>query len=167
MIMLQAIACSHGVEPGRNGTALAKTKATLRAQLYSAMLRPSSAVLKAAAIENPRLITALTAVISAQKRNGMFIERRRLLLRFCSHPLRSWRPHRALRRSAGRWRSRFRDQRRSPALLFWSCRDVLGMGCDALPHEIEPIVAEEHFIVDKEGGQTENTFLPSDLIAAL
>jgi hypothetical protein len=30
--------------------------------------------LKAAAIENPRLITALTAVISAQKRNGMLIQ---------------------------------------------------------------------------------------------
>jgi hypothetical protein len=38
------------------------------------MLRTSFAVLKAAAIENPRLITALTAVISAQKRNGMLIQ---------------------------------------------------------------------------------------------
>src|SRR6266404_1554662 len=78
MIMLQAIASSHGVEPVRNGTALAITKATLRAQVYSAMLRTSSAVLKAAAIENPRLIAALTAVTSAQKRNGMFIEHRLL-----------------------------------------------------------------------------------------
>ena len=74
MIMLQAIACSHGVEPVKNGTALTSTKATLRAQMYSAMLRTSFAVLKAAAIENPRLITALTAVISAQKRNGMLIQ---------------------------------------------------------------------------------------------
>src|SRR5882757_2904306 len=74
MIMLQAIACSHGVEPVKNGTALTSTKATLRAQMYSAMLRTSLAVLKAAAIENPRLITALTAVISAQKRNGMLIQ---------------------------------------------------------------------------------------------
>ena len=72
--MLQAIACSHGVEPVKNGTALTSTKATLRAQAYSAMLRTSFAVLKAAAIENPRLITALTAVISAQKRNGMLIQ---------------------------------------------------------------------------------------------
>jgi hypothetical protein len=30
--------------------------------------------LKAAAIENPRLITALIAVVIAQKRNGMVIE---------------------------------------------------------------------------------------------
>ena len=74
MIMLQAIACSHGVEPVKNGTALTSTKATLRAQVYSATLRTSLAVLKAAAIENPRLITALTAVISAQKRNGMLIQ---------------------------------------------------------------------------------------------
>ena len=74
MIMLQAIACSHGVEPVKNGTALTSTKATLRAQAYSAMLRTSFAVLKAAAIENPRLITALTAVISAQKRNGILIQ---------------------------------------------------------------------------------------------
>ena len=72
--MLQAIACSHGVEPVKNGTALTSTKATLRAQVYSATLRTSLAVLKAAAIENPRLITALTAVISAQKRNGMLIQ---------------------------------------------------------------------------------------------
>ena len=74
MIMLQAIACSHGVEPVKNGTALTSSKATLRAQVYSATLRTSLAVLKAAAIENPRLITALTAVISAQKRNGMLIQ---------------------------------------------------------------------------------------------
>ena len=74
MIMLQAIACSHGVEPVKNGTALTSTKATLRAQVYSATLRTSLAVLKAAAIENPRLITALTAVISAQKRKGMLIQ---------------------------------------------------------------------------------------------
>ena|ERR1700710_2496184 len=74
MIMLQAIANSHGVEPVRNGTALTITKATLRAQVYSAVLRISFAVLKAAAIENPRLITALTVVINAQKRNGMFIQ---------------------------------------------------------------------------------------------
>src|SRR6267154_5492366 len=74
MIMLQAIACSHGVEPVKNGTALTSTKATLRAQVYSATLRTSLAVLKAAAIENPRLITALTAVISAQKRNGILIQ---------------------------------------------------------------------------------------------
>jgi len=74
MIMLHAIACSHGVEPVKNGTALTSTKATLRAQVYSATLRTSLAVLKAAAIENPRLITALTAVISAQKRNGMLIQ---------------------------------------------------------------------------------------------
>jgi hypothetical protein len=70
MIMLQAIACSHGVEPVKNGTALTSTKATLRAQVYSAILRTSFAVLKAAAIENPRLTTALTAVINAQKRKG-------------------------------------------------------------------------------------------------
>jgi len=74
MIILQAIACSHGVEPVKNGTALTSTKATLRAQVYSATLRTSLAVLKAAAIENPRLITALTAVISAQKRNGILIQ---------------------------------------------------------------------------------------------
>src|SRR5258705_772261 len=78
MIMLQAIASSHGVEPVRNGTALAITQATIRAQVYSAMLRTSSAVLKAAAIENPRVIAELTAVINAQKRNGMFIEHRLL-----------------------------------------------------------------------------------------
>jgi hypothetical protein len=72
--MLQAIANSHGVEPVRNGTALTITKATLRAQVYSAVLRTSFAVLKAAATENPRLITALTVVINAQKRNGMFIQ---------------------------------------------------------------------------------------------
>jgi hypothetical protein len=74
MIMLQAIANSHGVEPVRNGTALTITKATLRAQVYSAALRTSFAVLKVAAIENPRLITALTAVINAQKRNRVFIQ---------------------------------------------------------------------------------------------
>jgi len=74
MIMLQAIANSHGVEPVRSGTALTITKATLRAQVYSAVLRTSFAVLKAAATENPRLITALTVVINAQKRNGMFIQ---------------------------------------------------------------------------------------------
>jgi hypothetical protein len=74
MIMLQAIANSQGVESVRNGTALAITKATLRAQVYSAVLRTSFAGLKAAATENPRLITALTVVISAQKRNGMFIQ---------------------------------------------------------------------------------------------
>src|ERR1700682_831193 len=74
MIMLQAIACNHGVEPVRNGTALTITKATLRAQVYSAMVRTSFVVLKTAAIENPRLITALAAVISAHKRNGMFIQ---------------------------------------------------------------------------------------------
>src|SRR4030081_175046 len=74
MIMLQAIANSHGVEPVINGTPLTITKATLRAQVYSAVLRTSFAVLKAAAIENPRLITALTVVINAQKRNGMFIQ---------------------------------------------------------------------------------------------
>jgi hypothetical protein len=75
MIMLQAIASSHGVEPVRNGTALTIAKATLRAQVYSgAVLRTSFAVLKAAATENPRLITALTVVINAQKRNGMFIQ---------------------------------------------------------------------------------------------
>jgi hypothetical protein len=74
MIMLQAIACNHGVEPVRNGTALTITKATLRAQVYSAMVRTSFVELKTAAIENPRLITALAAVISAQKRNGMFIQ---------------------------------------------------------------------------------------------
>jgi hypothetical protein len=71
--MQHAIACSHEVEPVKNGTALTITKATLRAQAYSAMLRTSVAVLKVAAIENPRLIIALTAVISAQKMNGMFI----------------------------------------------------------------------------------------------
>src|SRR5712675_386125 len=87
MIMLQAIASSHGVEPVRNGTALAITKATLRAQVYSAMLRTSSAVLKTAAIENPRLIAALTAVISAQKRNGMFIEHRLLPVRTLCVPI--------------------------------------------------------------------------------
>jgi hypothetical protein len=38
------------------------------------MLRTSFAVLKVAAIENPRLITALTAVISVQKRSGMLIQ---------------------------------------------------------------------------------------------
>src|SRR5712672_4459276 len=81
MIMLKAIACNHGVEPVRNGTALTITKATLRAQVYSAMVRTSFVVLKTAAIENPRLITALAAVISAQKRNGMFIQRRLLPVR--------------------------------------------------------------------------------------
>src|ERR1700704_6937595 len=86
MIMLKAIACSHGVEPVRIGTALAMTKATLRALVYSAMLRTSSGVLKTAAIENPRLIAALTAVMSAQKRNGMLIERRLLP---ASNPLRA------------------------------------------------------------------------------
>jgi hypothetical protein len=74
MIMLQAIANSHGVEPVTKGTALTITRATLRAQVYNAMLRTSLAVLRAAAIENPRLITALTVVINAQKRNGMFIQ---------------------------------------------------------------------------------------------
>src|ERR1700704_5335389 len=86
MIMLKAIACSHGVEPVRIGTALAMTKATLRALVYSAMLRTSSGVLKTAAIENPRLIAALIAVMSAQKRNGMLIERRLLP---ASNPLRA------------------------------------------------------------------------------
>jgi hypothetical protein len=37
--MQHAIACSHEVEPVKNGTALTNTKATLRAQAYSAMLR--------------------------------------------------------------------------------------------------------------------------------
>ena len=73
MIMQHAIACSHEVEPVKNGTALAKAKAKLRAQAYSAMVRTSFAVSKVAAIENPRLITALTAVITAQKMNGTFI----------------------------------------------------------------------------------------------
>ncbi len=73
MIMQHAIACSHEVEPVKNGTALASTKAKLRAQAYSAMVRTSFAVSKVAAIENPRLITALTAVITAQKINGTFI----------------------------------------------------------------------------------------------
>ena len=72
MIMQHAIACSHEVEPVKNGTALASTKAKLRAQAYNAMVRTSFAA-KVAAIENPRLITALTAVITAQKMNGMFI----------------------------------------------------------------------------------------------
>ncbi len=84
MIMLQAIANSHGVEPVRNGTALTITKATLRAQVYSAVLRTSFAVLKAAATENPRLITALTVVINAQKRNGMFIQDALVLTAFSS-----------------------------------------------------------------------------------
>jgi hypothetical protein len=73
MIMQHAIASSQEVEPVKNGTTLTRTKATLRAQAYSAMLRTSIAVWKVAAIENPRLITALTAVISAQKINGMLI----------------------------------------------------------------------------------------------
>src|SRR5437879_12523822 len=81
MIMLQAIACSHGVEPVKNGTALTSTKATLRAQVYSAILRTSFAVLKAAAIENPRLTTVLTAVINAQKRKGMLIQMPTVLTR--------------------------------------------------------------------------------------
>src|ERR1700704_6343068 len=69
--------------------------------------------------------------------------------------------------SAGRQQNRFQDQPRSPALLFWSCGDVLGMGREALPHEIEPIVAKEHFIVDKEGGNAEDTSSRGDLIAPL
>ena len=87
MIMLQAIACSHGVEPVKNGTALTSTKATLRAQVYSAILRTSFAVLKAAAIENPRLTTALTAVINAQKRKGMLIQMPTVLTRLLRTPL--------------------------------------------------------------------------------
>jgi len=73
MIMQHAIASSHEVEPVKNGTALASARATLRAQVYSATLRTSFAGVKVAAMENPRLITALTAVISAQTINDMFI----------------------------------------------------------------------------------------------
>ena len=43
MIMLQTIANSHGVAPVRNGTAPTITKATLRAQVYRAVLRTSFA----------------------------------------------------------------------------------------------------------------------------
>jgi hypothetical protein len=41
------------------------------------------------------------------------------------------------------------------------------LGCEALPHEIETIVAEEQFIVDKEGGHAEDASLRGDLIAPL
>src|SRR5467141_3526903 len=41
MIMLQAIACSHGVEPVKNGTALASTKATLRAPDVGTLEHPT------------------------------------------------------------------------------------------------------------------------------
>jgi hypothetical protein len=41
------------------------------------------------------------------------------------------------------------------------------MGCEALPYEIETIVAKEQFIVDKEGGHAEDTSLRGDLIAPL
>src|ERR1700704_4406041 len=146
MIMLQAIASSHGVEPVRNGTALAITKATLRAQVYSAMLRTSSAVLKTAAIENPRLIAALTAVISAQKRNGMFIERRllpaptlRVLIvdfvyqcspkppRFRSRWLfRPFLTRRSLMRRGG---GRVAEIERSRGLRFWFVRNGVGALC--------------------------------------
>ena len=63
----------QGVGGDKNGTALASATATLRAQVYSATLRTSFAGVKVAAMENPRLITALTAVISAQTINDMFI----------------------------------------------------------------------------------------------
>ena len=53
MIMQHAIASSHEVEPVKNGTALASTRATLRAQVYSATLRTSFAGVKVAAMENP------------------------------------------------------------------------------------------------------------------
>ena len=70
MIMLNAMACSHWVDPVRNGTAPATTKATLRAQAYNAMVRASPVEPRTAATENPKLMIALTAVTDAQKTNG-------------------------------------------------------------------------------------------------
>ena len=73
MIMLHAMAWSHPVDPVTNGTALAIIKATLRAQAYSAIVRAVPVAARAAAIENPRLMVALIAVIDAQKMNGTVI----------------------------------------------------------------------------------------------
>ena len=39
------------------------------------------------------------------------------------------------------------------------------MGREALAHEIEPVVAEEHFIVDKEGGHAEHASFRGGLVA--
>ena len=61
MIMLHAMDWSHSVDPVINGAALAITKAMLR-------VAP-----RAPAIENPRLMIALIAVIDAQKMNGTVI----------------------------------------------------------------------------------------------
>ena len=41
------------------------------------------------------------------------------------------------------------------------------MGCEALAHEIEPVVAEEHFIVDKEGRYAEHASLRGGLVAPI
>jgi hypothetical protein len=57
--------------PFRNSTALAITKAMLRAQ--AAMVRAVPVAPRAAAIENPRLMIALIAVIDAQNMNGTVI----------------------------------------------------------------------------------------------
>jgi hypothetical protein len=73
MIMLNAMASIHPVDPVRNGTALAIIKATLRAQAYSAIVPAVPVAPRAAAIENPRLMIALIVVIDPQKTNGTVI----------------------------------------------------------------------------------------------
>ena len=72
----------------KRSTSMLDMTALKRGRLgYSAILRTSFAVLKAAAIENPRLTTALTAVINAQKRKGMLIQMPTVLTRLLRTPL--------------------------------------------------------------------------------
>jgi precorrin isomerase len=64
------MASSHSVEPVKNGTALATTKATLRAQAYNAIVRALPVSFMTAAREKPRLTTALSPVTNAQTMKG-------------------------------------------------------------------------------------------------
>jgi hypothetical protein len=73
MIMLQAMAWSHPLDPVTNGTVLAIARAVLLAQAYRAMVRAASVAPRAAVMANPRLMIALIAVIDAQRMYGRVI----------------------------------------------------------------------------------------------
>jgi hypothetical protein len=72
-IMQEATATSHSYEPLNRGTRQIAASAVLRAAAYSALTRDSPSAERAAAIEKPRLTSALVMVMAAQSKNGVVI----------------------------------------------------------------------------------------------
>jgi hypothetical protein len=72
-IMQEATATSHSYELLNRGTRQIAASAVLRAVAYSALMRDSPSAERTAAIEKPRLTSALVMVMAAQSKNGVVI----------------------------------------------------------------------------------------------